>query len=244
MRALCLVLLFAAASGFARTRDGLADALAARYLLGADTWARVVRIENTGSRGLEARSPYPPTTYALLFELSGILWFYCDEDGTQSLSLRRGTLDADKADPGPLLRAISPRFASWQWADGTGLQARAPRGQPPNDCLIECVAILRRRGAAPGSASLLFFYVDTPEGRLGHTVLVLEGRDGLTAVDPDMPGVSISIPTPASSSAQTIARFLRGGPVAAARELALEPIGIERPDEKWTALATPSLPAG
>lgn len=247
MRVLFLASLLMAATGFSRTPDQLADAFAARALLGPDVWARVVRIENLGSRNLEKRLPYPATTYALVFEYSGILWFYCDEDGTQSLSVRRGSLEADKTDPGPLLRAISPRFASWEWADAIGSEGAAGREPPANDCFIECLAVLRERAAAatePCSPSLLFFYVDTPGGRLGHTVLLLQGRHGLTAIDPDRPRHTIRVPEQASSDVRSIAQFLRGGAVASARELKLQPIGIQPPAQEWTALAPPRVPEG
>lgn len=247
MRALYLASLLAAATGFSRNPDGLADALAARALLGPDVWARVIRIENTGNRGLERRMPYPATTYALVFEYSGILWFYCGEDGTQSLSVRLGSLEADKSNPGPLLRAISPRFVSWEWAEVPGGQAPGGREPPANDCFIECLAILRERAAAatePCSPSLLFFYVDTPEGRIGHTVLLLQGSKGLAAVDPDRPGHTIRVPAPASADARSAAQFLRGGAVASARELPLQPIGMQPPGKKWTALSPARVPAG
>jgi hypothetical protein len=247
MRVLYLASLLVTAAGFSRTPDGLADALAARSLLGPDVWARVVRIENLGNRGLEKRMPYPATTFTLVFEYSGILWFYCDEDGTQSLSMRRGSLEADKTNPGPLLREISPRFASWEWADGHGGERLVGRDPPANDCFIECLAVLRERAAEatePCSPSLLFYYVDTPGGQLGHTVLLLQGSHGLTAVDPGRPGHTIRVPAQDSMDARSVAKFLRGGAVASARELTLPPIGIQPPAQKWTVLTPPRAPAG
>ncbi|HEY5080073.1 MAG TPA: hypothetical protein VII43_09500 [Opitutaceae bacterium] len=247
MRALYLASLLVAAAGFSRAPDTLADALAARALLGPDVWARVVRIENLGNHGFERRLPYPSTTYALVFEYTGILWFYCDEDGTQSLSLRLGSLEADKSNPGPLLRAISPRFVSWEWAGGSGIQGPERREPPANGCFIECLAVLRERAAAatePCSPSLLFFYVDTPAGRLGHTVLLLQDRQGLEAVDPDRPESTIRVPALVSADARSVAQFLRGGAVASARELTLQPIGMQPPGQKWTTLSPAGIPAG
>jgi len=122
MRALLAVALLLAVPGGAcggtkAPPAGLRDAIAARALLGPAIWARVVRIDNAGPRGAGPRNAYPLTVYATVFELSGILWFYCDADGTQSLSVRRGSPEADKADPGPLLRAISGQFGAWGWVD-------------------------------------------------------------------------------------------------------------------------------
>ena len=57
--------------------DPLDHAQRARAMLGAGIWSRVIRIEN-----VSAGSRYPATVYALVFELSGILWFYTDIDGT------------------------------------------------------------------------------------------------------------------------------------------------------------------
>jgi hypothetical protein len=247
MRALCLAALSLAACGFARTPNGLADALAARSLLGTDAWSRIVRIEYAGERGLETRTGYPVTTYALVFELSGILWFYCDIDGTQSLSVRLGSAEADKLDPGPLFKAISPRFGAWEWVDAPVRLESGERAAPPNDCFIECVAILRRKvaeGIELYSPRLLFYYVDTANGRLGHTVLVFRTRYDLTAVDPDTPGDTVQIPAGAAADARSIARFLRGGKVAGARELPLDALGMYRPVPKWSNLQPARLPAG
>jgi hypothetical protein len=248
MRALGLVFVLFTAEAFARSTDGLADALAARALLGPYGWARVVRIESPGDRGSGVRTGYPATTYALIFELSGILWFYCDSDGTQSLSVNLGSVEADKLDPGPLLRRISPRFGAWRWADESGLVKPAGTARPPNDCLIECVAILEQRiaiGTELRSPRLLFYYVDTPTGCLGHTVLLYETTCGLTAVDPDRPDRSIRVPARTGPDAASIARFLRGAGVARARDLKLDANGAGRPAAEWTALpaAVPPIPS-
>jgi len=247
MRALYAAFLMMTVSGLARVPDGLADALAARSLLGPDDWARVVRIENTGERGFATRKGYPSVTYALIFELSGILWFYCDADGTQSLSVTLGSVEADKLNPGPLLKAISPRFGAWKWVDASAPPDPGRRVPPPNDCFIECVAILRQRiaaGAELRSPRLLFFYVDTPTGRLGHTVLVFQARNELMAVDPDQPHAPIRIPAHAGADARSIACFVRGGKVARARELSLDALGMYRPSANWSALPPAGPPSG
>ncbi|HEY4990003.1 MAG TPA: hypothetical protein VII09_09360, partial [Opitutaceae bacterium] len=93
--------------------DGLADAVAARAMLGSETWARLVLIRNANPGVGWSRGVYPRTVYAVVFEMSGILWFYTDTNGTQSLSLTLGTLDRDKAAPGRLFRAIDRGFTRW-----------------------------------------------------------------------------------------------------------------------------------
>ena len=247
MRVLLFLALLPAAAGFARAPDGLSDALAARSMLGPDVWARVVRIENGAARGAWKRSPYPQTVYALVFELSGILWFYSDADGTQSLSVRRGTLDADKADPGPLFREISDRFGSWAWVDDPpGWRAPAPK-PPPNACLIECVAALRRRiavGEEADSPRILFYYVDTPNGRLGHTVLLLGSGVGFTAVDPAKPENPIQLPAYVGNDARSVSRYLRRGDVATARMMPIGAVGETQRATRWAALPPPAVPAG
>ena len=243
MRSLFLLALLPFAGGAARA-DGLDDARSARALLGPGAWARVVRIENPPPRGLGRRLPYPETAYGLIFELSGILWFYSGADGTQSLSIRRGALAADKADPGPLLRAISPRFNAWSWVDEPA--ARPGSRPPPNACLLECLADLRRRiaiGAQADSPRLLFFYVDTPTGRLGHTVLLFGLAGGVAADDPDHPAGPIRLPAGLGDDARSIAAYLRGGPVAAVRVLPLAPPG-PAPAAHWAVVPSATRPTG
>jgi hypothetical protein len=247
MRALFLAALTTAACGFSRTPSGLADALAARSLLGTDTWSRIVRIEYAGDRGLQTRTGYPSATYALIFELSGILWFYCDTDGTQSLSVRRGSADSDKLNPGPLFKAISPKFGAWEWVDSPAHLDEGRHGQPPNDCFIECLAILRGKiaeGTELHSPRLLFYYVNTATGRLGHTVLTFLTQYGLMAVDPEIPGEEIGIPADAAGDLRSIAHFLRGGNVACARELPLDEFGAYRAAPRWSNLQRVGPPAG
>ena len=234
MRAPALLLLALAAAlplraGVHSTPDGLTDALAAKALLGSELWGRVIRVENSSARGGRPRSVYPRTVYALVFEMSGILWFYCDADGTQSLSVRRDTLESDKADPGPLLRAISPGFGSWAWVEPPAGWPIQPAGSPPNACFLDCLAALRKRIAAGAEAAaprLVSYYVDTPTGRLGHTILVFgEGRARL-AVDPVRSPLPMPLPPGLDRDPKAISRYLRGGEVAAARELPVAlPIG-------------------
>jgi len=182
-----------------------------------------------------------------VFELSGILWFYCDADGTQSLSLRRGALDADKADPGPLFRAICERFGAWAWVDGAPAWPAARAANPPNACFIECMAALRRRVAGGFEAEaprLLSYYVDTPVGRLGHTVLLFGTRGGQAALDPERSDRTVMLPDSLGPDPRSLARYLRGGEVAAARML---PVGGESrlaTSGRWAALPSNASPAG
>ena len=242
-----LLIFLAAAPLFARAQDELTDAQAARAMLGPDIWARVVRIDNRPARGLEVRTAYPSTVYALVFEVSGVLWFYCGADGTQSLSLRYGSLDSDKADPGPLFRAISGRFGRWDWVDEAPGLRDPGRAPPPNSCLIQCIAALRARiavGEVVGDPQFLLFYVDTPNGRLGHAVLLFASGGGLTAVDPDRPGVDISIPARLGADGRAITRYLRRGRVAAVRLFPIEGPARPRPAPLWATLAPAGKPAG
>lgn len=224
MRTLLLAALVLLAPAAASASDGLSSALAARSLLGPGVWARVVRIETAGSQGVLGGGAHPGTIYALVFELSGILWFYEESSGTQSLSLRTGSLDADKADPGPLFRAIDRRFAAWSWApESADSRARLPEA-PPNACFIESVAALFRRVSAGGEARaprLLSYYVDTPLGRRGHTVLVFGTKDGVSAVDPEMSERPMRIPAYMGRDPRSLSAYLRGGPIADARTLAI-----------------------
>jgi hypothetical protein len=246
MRTLFQFVLLLAAAGGASASDGLSDARAARSLLGPTVWARVARIDNAPDRGAWRRNPYPRTVYALVFELSGVLWFYTDTDGTQSLSLRFGSLDTDEADPGPLFLAIDPAFRGWSWVgDGPDLPAPPPGGLP-NGCFVESVAAFLRRIAVGGRADaprLLSYYVDTASGRRGHTVLVFDARGGLSAIDPELSERPVELPAYLGADPRSLSAYLRGGPVAAAR---IFPIGGGRgivTSSRWAALPRPAPPA-
>jgi hypothetical protein len=241
------LLLLAASPAMAGDLDGLADAQAARSLLGPGTWARVIRIENAEARGLERRTPYPRTMYGLVFELSGILWLYCDADGTQSLSMRTKSMERDKADPGPLLSAVSSRFTSWSWVDAPPVPAGPVAPLPPNGCLIECLALLRRRIAAGwevDSPRLLLFYVQTPFGLRGHATLVFAQRRGLAAIEPDRPDKILEIPARAQRDARSISEYVRGGGVSSARVLPLDAFGRDEGPVRLATLVPPGSPAG
>jgi len=248
--ALLLTLLVGAVSsraGVAPIPPGLADARAAREMLGSVTWARVMRIENSRPAGMLRYGAYPRTVYGLVFELSGILWLYTDSDGTQSLSLTRGTLERDKAAPGPLLLAIDPGFKSWAWVDETPGSGCDPGRRPPNACMPGSVAALLRRlavGSETGSPRLLFYYVNAGGARRGHTVLLFSAGGHLSAVDAEDSDRPVNLPDSLGTDPRAISAFLRGGPVVAARTLPIQCTGTLAPPSRWAAQAAPAAPAG
>lgn len=178
----------------------------ARALLGAETWARMVRVENAGPSRL-----YPETVYALVFELGGLLWFYTDTDGTQSFSLHRDNLAAEKADFAPLLRDIDPGFVTHTLLEEDAAE-RGPAGEGPlpNGCLIESYAALReraRRGEIILGSRLLSYHV---EGRrVGHTVLVYDTPGGPRVIDPATPDKTRRVKRRMAGDALEIARWLQ-----------------------------------
>lgn len=159
----------------------LESAQRARALLGPEVWSRILRIDN-----LAVRSVYPATVYALVFETSGILWFYTEVDGTQSFSLHRHDLAAEKADFRPLLKAIEPGFQRFVVVAGE-TRMRNVSGPLPNGCMIESLAAARRlvaQGQDVRRASLLSFYYKVNGASHGHTVLGYEADDGAFVIDP------------------------------------------------------------
>ena len=187
-------------------------------MLGAGAWTQVIRIENDTAAGR-----YPSVVYALVFELSGILWFYTDTDGTQSLSTHLGTVDRDKENLGSLLLQIDPGFRCWS-ALPSPKAVRAVQQHIPNGCFIESVALLRRRvesGMAADQARLLSYYVNLTDGLHGHTVLQFCSNGRAMIIDPDRPGRVLHIrPRSLEDPASCIA-CVRGD-VARARWIRLE----------------------
>jgi hypothetical protein len=237
----------AAPRALARRDDGLADARGARAMLGPESsWARVVRVDNSHPRGAWRSAAYPRTVYGLVFELSGILWLYTDGEGTQSLSQTLGTVARDEADPGPLLRAIEPGIGGWAWVPDTELPRVRPAPNPPKACVEESLLALERRVAVGGEAlapRLLFYYVSTPFGRLGHTVLIFRTARGLSAIDPQLSPRPVGVPPDIADNLLSVSEFLRGAPVASARTLPLAPPPGPAPGS-WATLPAHGSPAG
>ena len=207
----------------------LAHARRAQALLGAETWSRVIRVENTATH-----SRYPATVFALVFEEAGLLWFYTDADGTQSLSLHPGRLAEEKADLAPLLLEIDPGFATYELLTSDGERTsrsvfeHGPGGPYsvsdralPNGCFVESLAALRdrvERGEQIARARLLNCYVDTPAGRRGHTVLTYETPRGLFLLDPGRSPEPRQVPRAWADDAMALAgAALQGVRVAQAR---------------------------
>lgn len=183
----------------------LRHAQAAQALLGSEIWSVVLRVENA-NRGSE----YPRVVHALVFELAGILWFYCDHDGTQSLSLHRGRTSVDKQNLGPLLRSIDPGFRRFRIVEEETSHGIVP-GELPNGCFLASVAAWQRqvdRGLSSGDARLLSYYPVARDAR-GHTVLTYSIGPSVIVIDPDRPDLP-----------RTFASALADDPVRLARAYA------------------------
>jgi len=190
----------------------------AQVMLGSDTWSRIVAIENVAPR-----SEYPRELHALVFELAGLLWFYTPVDGTQSFSLHLNALAAEKADFGPLLRAIEPGFRAWREVEAEDVGPSGAR--LPNGCFIESVVALRDRieaGELPRQPRLLSYYIGTTSGLKGHTVLAYEKDDHIAVVDAAQPERTIRVPRSRAGDPLRLARAFEGKRVTRARELRLD----------------------
>lgn len=205
-----------------RADESLAHARRAQLLLGAEVWSQIIRVENRAEQ-----SRYPHTLHALVFELAGVLWFYTSVDGTQSFSLHRDRLAQEKSDFGPLLRDIEPGFARWTnvgATEGNDALAVAAADLLPNGCFIESVAALRARlltGAPTRNPRLLSYYITTPEGRTGHTVLAYETNRGVEILDSAQPGRVFAVAGDRGRDALSLARAFDGEDVTHARTLPL-----------------------
>ena len=209
--------------------SSLDNARRAQALLGPQIWSCLVRVQNTAGH-----SPYPATVYALVFEEAGLLWFYTDTDGTQSLSRRPGRLEEERADLAPLFRAIEPGFAAYEVlaSDGERTSRSVAENGPggpfpvssralPNGCFIESLAALSecvRRGEPIERARLLNCYVATPSGQRGHTVLTYETPRGLFLLDPGRSSEARVMPKAWADDARALAgAALQGMRVARAK---------------------------
>lgn len=178
---LCLVLVAALVTRAATAPESLDAVRGARARLGGDVWSRVLEIENAADAGV-----YPKITYALAFEFNGMLWFYAPYDGTQSLSLHVGRLEAEKADLQPLLAEIHPGFVRFhEPADAE--PSRAYRdGELPNGCFIDSLVAAREllaTGQRVSNAGILLYYAKGQGSRQGHAVLAYETEAGVFVDD-------------------------------------------------------------
>ncbi|WP_415908973.1 hypothetical protein [Oleiharenicola sp. Vm1] len=170
LRRLALALLAAALAGAGARADSRESAFWGRELLGPDTWSRVVLVENA-----TPTVRYPAKFYALVFEFEGLLWFYTESDGTQSLSQQLGQVRADKQHYLALARSLHDGFT--RVIDGASdqppltalLDNKLPRG-----CFLYCLLNWRRLETlgTPARGQLLTYYVNTPDGARGHTILL------------------------------------------------------------------------
>jgi hypothetical protein len=178
----------------------------ASAMLGPTLWKRVIRVQNSSTD-----SHYPRSFGAVVFAMGGILWFYTDTDGTQSLSLRRGHVSVDEQDFGPLLAHIDPGFSHWEFdSEGPGMGEKD--AVPPNACFIQSVMLLRHslsEGVSAEHARLLSYYVTLPDGLKGHTVLYLETSKGPTIIDPLMQRRPFSVRGSSSDDPKSVAYCIR-----------------------------------
>ncbi|MDB6167370.1 MAG: hypothetical protein JWM88_234 [Verrucomicrobia bacterium] len=186
-------------------------------MLGAGAWSLVVRVENSA-----VTAAYPSVVHALVFEEGGLLWFYADSDGTQSLSLHLDRLVEEKQDLAPLLRAIDPGFHSFRiLPDGPAAPVILGRERLPNGCFIESLAALRERvirGDRIERPRLLSCYAETPRGLRGHTVLTYRTPQGFFLLDPASSSAPQQLPSSWLENPMAVAETaLRGFDVRKAR---------------------------
>lgn len=203
----------------------LTHARRAQVILGADVWSQVIRIENTGST-----AKYPRTVHALVFEVAGILWFYHDGEGTQSFSLHRGRLEAEKADFSPLLAGIHAGFTRWTVVPSTEPVTVGAPGSLRNGCFVESIANLRDRVVSGGVANrpqLLSYFYHSARIRPGHTVLTFETNDGVVAIDPVEPNRLRTFPLELANNATALSSALLGRLVSKALFVPLGEFAME-----------------
>lgn len=219
-----VLLLFVVLAVALQAQPALENARGAQLLLGRDVWSRLIRVENKGPRGL-----YPRTVYALVFEMQGVLWFYTDANGTQSFSLHRDNLAAEKSDFGPLLRDIEPGFAHWEEVPEEEIAHVKPSAHLRNGCFIESLALWRARaarGEAVEEPRLLSFYFEAGALRGGHTVFAFREGDTVKLIDPVRPEAVTTVPLKLAQDPVGLARQLSGYVVTRARFLPLKPAPV------------------
>lgn len=198
----------------------LENAQYAQALLGPQTWSRVITVRN---ETWSAR--YPRTVHALVFEVAGILWFYTDTEGTQSFSLHVGELEREKNEFGPLLREIEPGFVQWTVVPAPLRPIASHTHSLPNGCFIDSILALRervRRGGKVEEPRLLSYYLTTPAGRKGHTVLTYQTDNAVEVFDPERRDGRLVFSKPFASDALKLARALEGRDVVKARYVRLD----------------------
>lgn len=231
------MVLFLAIRAFAAADRSLDDARMAQQLLGPGIWSRVLRIENHNRRG-----PYPRTVHAVAFELAGILWFYTDCNGTQSLSLHRGRLAQEKADLKPLLLAIDPGFTRWTVLPDAAPNAAVRHSPLKNGCFIESVVLaqsLAVQRLRPRKTLLLSYYAAPNGEQPGHTVLACIEDHAIDVFDAEDPSSPRRLPLLARDNPLRLARAFAGAYVERARFLPLP----DRPSgrgEGWAGAEAPS----
>jgi hypothetical protein len=204
-----------------RADTSLDNAQLAQEMLGAETWSRIIRIENVGRT-----NRYPRTLHALVFEAAGVLWFYSSCDGTQSFSLHLNQLDSEKANFGPLLKDIEPGFARWVVIPSQPPSRRPQAGKLANGCFIESLAAFRSElavGRPIVRARLLSYYAAPSVNRPGHTVLLLESGDDVHVIDPRKPATTLKFSRTLADDPLRLARVLDGAHISSARTLLLTP---------------------
>jgi hypothetical protein len=243
-RLTCVILFLLGSVAATAAESSAVNARRAQALLGSSIWSRVITVENGGRD-----KTYPARVHALVFELVGRLWFYTDVNGTQSLSIYRNHLAADKADFSALLREIDPGFARYSFdptppaAEGAMAAAAAGELPLPSGCFIESVARwLQRqaRGERVSNPRLLSFY-EPVAGSLevhGHTVLAYDTPRGIAIEDPDLPGRPTIVPARIFNDPSALAKDFIGHDVARAVIL---PLSLTDPSR---LAVTPAAPGG
>lgn len=161
------------------TPADLAHLVRARSLIGQDAWASVLEITTS--------DPRQPRETALAFEFADAIWFYRPERGTESLSRHWNNVAAERRNLLALLQSIDPTYTSYRELPANELQTvHSSTGELPNGCFVESAAESKRVFATTGAskAVLLSYYVNTPQGQRGHTVLCYQDATGTHLFDP------------------------------------------------------------